>query len=148
MLSLEKDNDHLYKPPYLGDKYYKGRYGARGDDKRLMMLLTSLHYFVRCIFLTNCTPQSTIVVGTHADKFANVNECSKRKANVYQSVKARAEGLGIAKAISPQMLAVDAQDCATVVKDVRAVLEETMERDRRFEEDIPLSWIFLRCVLH
>ena len=148
VLSLEKDCDHLYKPPYLGDKYYKGRYGPRGDDKRLMMLLTSLHYFVRCIFLTNCTPQSTIVVGTHADKFADGNECGERKAKVYQSVKARAEGLGIAKAISPQMLAVDARECTTVVKDVRAALEETIERDRRFEEDIPLSWIFLRCVLH
>ena len=76
VLSLEKDCDDLYKPPYLGDTYPEGRCSLRGDDKRLMALLTSLHYFVRCVFLTNCEPQSTIVVGTHADKFHDATECS------------------------------------------------------------------------
>jgi len=143
VLSLEKDCDHLYKPPYLGDTYPEGRYSLRGDDKRLMALLTSLHYFVRCVFLTNCEPQTTTVVGTHADKFHDATECSEREAKVFQSVRARAEGLGISKAIFPQMSAVDARDCTTVVRDVRAALEATIEKDRWFEKEIPLSWIFL-----
>lgn len=142
VLSLEKDCDHLYKPPYLGDTYPEGRYSLRGDDKRLMALLTSLHYFVRWVLLTNCEPQSTIVVGTHADKFHDATECTERGKS-FQSVRARAEGLGISKAIFPQMSAVDARDCTTVVRDVRAALEATIEKDRWFEKEIPLSWIFL-----
>jgi len=71
-----------------------------------------------------------------------------RETKVFQSVRARAEGLGISKAISPKMSAVAARDCTTVVRDVRAALEATIEKDCRFEKEIPLSWIFLRCVLH
>ena len=147
ILSLQKDCDDLYNPPRLGDRYYKGRYSPRGDDKRLMVLLSSLHYFTRCVCVTNCDPETTILVGTHADRFSE-QECNERKVKILQSVKARAEEVGVSRAICPQMLAVDARNRKAVLKEVRSLLEKAIEKDHRFEEEIPLSWIFLRSVLH
>ena len=147
ILSLQKDCDELYNPPRLGDRYYKGRYSSRGDDKRLMVLLSSLRYFTRCVYVTNCNPETTILVGTHADRFSE-QECNERKVKILQSVRARAEEVGVSRAICPQMLAVDARNRKGVLKEVRTLLEKAIEKDHRFEEEIPLSWIFLRSVLH
>ena len=147
VLSLQKDCDDLYKPPRLGDRYYQNRYSSRGDDKRLMVLLSSLRYFVRCVCVTNCEPETTILVGTRADRFSE-QECIERKVKILQSVRARAEELGVSRAICPQMLAVDARNRKAVLKEVRTLLEKAIEKDHRFEKEIPLSWIFLRSVLH
>jgi len=145
-LSLEHaQGDWLYQPPNLKDtSRYGDRYSNRGDDELLMRLHSALNYYVQFTIPTPCAPQSTLLVGTYADRL-NEAELKMTRARVLQSVKGRAEAVGVAEAICPEMITIDAQNSDQVLK-VREALEGMIEKGG-FEDDVNLSWIFLRCVL-
>ena len=146
VLSLkDAQGDGLYRPPDLtvGSRY-GGRYSHRGDDEMLMRLHSALKYYVQMIVPTARAPKSTLLVGTLADKLGAA-ELITTRTRVLQSVKGRAEAVGIAEAIHPEMVMINAQDRDEVLR-VREVLEGMIEHGG-FEIDVKLSWIFLRCVL-
>ena len=146
VLSLkDAQGDRLYQPPDLkvGSRY-GGRYSHRGDDGMLMRLHSALKYYVQMVVPTARTPKSTLLVGTFADKLGEA-ELITTRTRVLQSVKGRAEAVGVAEAIRPEMVTINAQDRDEVLR-VREVLEGMIEHGG-FEVDVKLSWIFLRCVL-
>jgi len=146
VLSLkDAQGDRFYRPPDLQDgSRYEGRYSSRGDDGMLMRIHSALKYYVQIIVSTSHAPQTSLLVGTFADRLDEV-ELKTTRTRVVQSVKGRAEAVGVAEAICPEMLTIDAQNNDQVLK-VREALEGMIEKGD-FEVDIQLSWIFLRCVL-
>ena len=151
VLNLERDTKHLFEPPNLGEEsLYRGRYTARGDDQMVMKLQTSLYYYLRNITAVSGAHDRplnlALLVGTFADTLIE-SEVKENKTQVLKGVKTRADEMGIAEATCPGMITVNARDEKDVLK-IRAALERMIEENGRFEEEVPLAWIFLRCALY
>ena len=141
-LSLkDAQGDGLHRSPNLKDKE---RYKERGDSEMTMKLHSCLKYYTEIIAATPCVPQSTVLVGTFADKLTET-ELQQTRTEVLHSVNGRAEAVGIMEAICPGMFTIDARSKEQALE-VRAALEGMIEK-KNFEMDIKLSWIFLRGVL-
>ena len=143
-LATDAAPDQLYKPPQLGNEtLYRNRYTARGDDS-LMNHQTSLNSLVQNIAVAN-DEDSALLVGTNADQLTK-EDLKVTKARVMHSIQGRADEVGVADVICSRMVTVDGRDPKDASK-VRAALERLIERNNRFENEIKLSWIFLRCIL-
>ena len=142
VLSLkDAQGDGLHRSPNLKDK---DRYRERGDSEMTMKLHSCLKYYTEIIAATPRAPQSTVLVGTFADKLTET-ELQATRTQVLHSVNGRAEAVGIMEAICPGMFTIDARNNEQALE-VRAALEGMIEK-RNFEIDIKLSWIFFRGVL-
>ena len=148
-LSLETDVERLYQTPNLEDRtVYHGRYSARNDDKMLMKLQTTLHYYTRVLLANSghdCIDNTALLIGSHADKLSK-SQVTEAKRKVLQSVNGKAEELGIGDAVRHGIITVDAREKDDAMK-VRAALEDLIEQGNRYERNIPLTWLFFRYIL-
>ncbi len=150
VLNLERDAERLHERLHLDDTtLYRGEYRERGDEKTVMQLHTSLYYYGQYVAVASSaqpdTPDIAVLVGTHCDLLTDTQREINRTRTL-QSLKGALDGMGASAAVYPALLAVDARSKKDAQR-VRQVLESLIDKDRRFEMDIPLHWIFLRCVL-
>ena len=127
-------------------------YGKRNRDQsfELFRLRTTLAYYILMILGakgSTLTSKSALLVGTHADKFHNHDRLAEAVEKVQLGVKARAGEYGLQDVICPGMIPVDARN-PDDVEMVKQQLDTLIDEVHCFERDIPLSWIFLRTMLH
>ena len=151
VLDLSRDPQRLEQKLDMGDEALYGKHCSDQNCSELFRLRTSLAYYILMILgakESTLTSQSAVLVGTHADMFAE-NEDGLKEAieKVQVGVKARASDYGLQDVICPGLIPVNAKnpEDAAIVKDK---LDSLIDEGHRFEKDIPLSWIFLRTTLY
>ena len=148
VLDLSRDPQRLNKRLDLGDEKL---YGKDHSEHRLFRLRTNLAYYILMVLgakQNTLTSRSALLVGTHADRFAHNQEgLTEAVEKVQLGVKAGASEYGLQDVICPGLIPVDAKNADDVEK-VKKQLDILIDEGRRFERDIPLSWIFLRTMLH
>lgn len=138
----------------LSDPDYNGKYSE--NEHHLFSLHKALEYHVLAIeatFVKKRESHNTILVGTHADKFDSQLNIEVRAGEVYKLIGEYAQSIDINGALailsagSSNIIPIKYEDSA----DCRKVMEEflrVVDRDKQFEEYVPMKFMFLRCMLH
>ena len=113
-------------------------------EQSIMKGRSRCHYYVRIAGLSMCDSGS-ILIATHKDKVPK-NEVEKRKRLIEAGIRAKASDMGVAKALSPEMLAIDANTETDYMK-VKKHLEDFINSTPIFNQNLHLTWIFLRTAL-
>jgi len=147
VLDLFRDAECLANQPDLTDKRYK-----QDESSIVMKLRSRLHYYIRIAGLTKSAVKrecpSTLLVATHKDKFPNQGQAEHARKNLEVVVWQKAVDTGISEVLYPQLLAVNQGDSHTCGRKVRHTIEQMINRDKKFEIDMPLTWMFLRSTLY
>jgi len=151
VLDLSRDPQRLEQKLDMGNEALYGKHCSGQKPIELFRLRTTLAYYILMILGakgSTLTSHSALLVGTHADSFAE-NQGGLKEAieKVQVGVKARASDYGLQDVICPGLLSVDAKnpEDVAIVKDK---LNSLIDEGHRFERDIRLSWVFLRTTLH
>ena len=139
LLDLPRDAEKLHFCPKISDADVK---------ERIMKFRSRCHYFVRIAGLSKRkevdTPTS-ILVATHRDQMPADKVCSQvRRAETI--IRAKASDMGVASALYPTMITIDARKKADC-RHVQHALEKVMYSSKKFEKSLRLKWIFLRTAL-
>ena len=136
LLDLSRDHGkNLREKPALLEEY---------REQSIMKGRSRCHYYVRIAGLSMCDSGS-ILIATNKDKVLK-NEVEMRKRLIEAGVRAKASDMGVTKALSPEILAIDAnneEDCTKVKKH----LENFVNSATIFDQNLHLTWIFLRTAL-
>jgi len=151
VLDLSRDPQRLEQKLDMGNEALYGQHCSGQKPIELFRLRTALAYYILMILGakgSTLTSHSALLVGTHADSFAE-NQGGLKQAieKVQVGVKARASDYGLQDVICYGLLSVDAKnpEDVAIVKDK---LNSLINEGNRFERDIRLSWVFLRTTLH
>ena len=144
--SLTEDAESLHEVPDLSSTHYNGRYKERGDHKSLLRLQTKLQYLFYPVCVCSDKEESTVLVGTHHSPRLSPQTMEERSDKVLRTIKVKAEHHSRAHCLVPSVVAVDSSKEKDVQK-LQKVLEHMIEKKNRYEVDMPLSWVFLRCFL-
>lgn len=145
VLDLFRDTESLACQPQFADKRYK-----RDESSVVMKLRSRLHYYIRIAGLTKSAKSecpSTLLVATHKDRFPDQEQAVHARKNLEIVVWRKAVDTGISEVLYPQLLAVNALDQDDGRK-VRHTIEKMINEDKRFEMNMPMTWMFLRSTLY
>ena len=144
--SLTEDAESLHEVPDLNSPHYNSRYKERGDHRSLMRLQTKLQYLFYPMRVCSDKEESIVLVGTHHSPRLSNKEVKEKGDKVLRTIKVKAEHHSRAHCLVPGVVAVDSSKEKDVQK-LQKVLEHMIEKKNRYEVDMPLSWVFLRCFL-
>ena len=149
--------ERLAKPLDLSDPDYNGKYCD--NERYLFSLHEALHAYVLTIeatFASKRESHNTLLVGTHADEFDSISDANVRAGEVYKRIDEYARTIKIEGALAilsaesesskiiPIANVKDSADYETVMKEFFKIID----RDKQFEEYVPMKFMFLRCMLH
>lgn len=157
VLDLSRDPQRLEQKLDMRNEALYGKHCSGQKPFELFRLRTTLAYYILMILgamESTLTSHSALLVGTHADSFAENQDGLKEAIEKVQvGVKARASDYGLQDVVCPGLLSVDAknpEDVAIVKDKLNGLIDEGnhFRQDIRFEPHIRLSWVFLRTTLH
>lgn len=114
------------------------------EEQSIMKGRSRAHYYIRIAGL--CTNKGgSILIATHKDRVPTT-DVQRMKRLVEAGIRAKAGDMGVDKSLHSEMLAIDVHnddDCSCV----KQCLEDLVNSSEEFNQDLRLSWIFLRTAL-
>ena len=114
------------------------------EKTHLYGLHRAFKYFVHHVegtFASHRDSGDAILVGTRSEKFESQSNLNSRKDEIFHLITDYAESIGIDKALAFKGEFILSQN-------LTENYFELIDRDKRFEEYVPMKFIFLRCFLH
>ena len=114
------------------------------EKDHLYGLHQAFEYFVHHVegtFALHRDSGDAILVGTHAEQFQSMSELNARKDNISRLITEYAQSINIdgALAFNGEII---------LKQELKKHYFELIDRDERFEEYIPMKFLFFRCFLH
>jgi len=122
----------------------------RDESSIVMKLRSRLHYYIRIAGFTKSAKgecPSTLLVATHKDRFPDQAQAEHARKDLEIAVWRKAVDTGISEVLYPQVLSVNALDQDDGCK-VRHTIEKMINEGKRFEMNMPMTWMFLRSTLY
>lgn len=138
------DSERLKKPLDLNEQFYNGKYAA--DEVHLFQLHKAVDYYVHNIegtFSSQKERPNAILVGTDAG-----HTTEEKEDEIMGVIQHHAQGLGIDKTLSSKGMLSIKKESDEDYKQAKQRLFDLIYADKKFEEYVPVKFIFLRCVLH
>ena len=114
------------------------------EKAHLYDLHRAFEYFVHHVegtFALHRDSGDAILVGTHAEQFEEMSDLNARKDEIFRLITEYAQLINIDGA-----LAFDGE--IILSQELKKRYFELIDRDKRFEEYVPMKFIFFRCFLH
>ena len=114
------------------------------EKAHLYGLHQAFEYFVHHVegtFALHRHSGDAILVGTHAEKFQSMSELNARKDNISRLITEYAQSINIDGALAFNGEVILSQE-------LKEHYFELIDRDERFEEYVPVKFLFFRCFLH
>ena len=147
ILDLVRDTKCLDKQPELTNE----KYNPREESDIVMKARSRLHYYIRIAGLTKSAKvdqcPTTLLVATHKDKFSDPDEAEETRKDLQSLAWQKAADTGVSEVLYPQLLAVNALDKKDGQK-VRHIIEDMIDKERKFDMEMPMTWMFLRSNLY
>ena len=147
ILDLVRDTKCLDKQPELTNE----KYSPREESDIVMKARSRLHYYIRIAGLTKSAKgdqcPTTLLVATHKDKILDSCGAEKARKDLQSLAWQKAVDTGVSEVLYHPLLAVNALDKEDGQK-VRHIIEEMIEKERKFDMEMPMTWMFLRSTLY
>lgn len=141
--------ENLRKPLDLADQsVYGSKY--KGESAYLYKLHEAFRYFVQHIevaFALQRDRSNAFLVGTCADKLSD-KELQKRVHDIFCLISSYAQLINIDKAIVGGKIFPISNTDGSDHEKLRSSYFHLLDKDKKFEEYIPMKYLFLRCFLH